>query len=155
MCPFTNRDELYLHCVPGMYMWLHPFETIGCNYSSTPYVPRHFGLIAVSFRIWMTNFIPLRWRHSGRVGVSNHQLHDCLLNHSFRRRSKKTSKPRVTGLCAGNSPVPGNSPHKWPVTRKMLLFDDVIMPYKKDAITYPGIITVDPYQQKEPWRPIS
>ena len=27
--------------------------------------------------------------------------------YSGRRRSKKTSKPRVTGLCAGNSPVTG------------------------------------------------
>ena len=45
----------------------------------------------------------------------------------FRRRSKKTSKLRVTGLCAGNSPGPVNSPHKGPVTRKMLPFDDVIM----------------------------
>ena len=25
---------------------------------------------------------------------------------------------RVTGLCAGNSPWPVNSPHKWPVTRE-------------------------------------
>ena len=39
----------------------------------------------------------------------------------------KTSELRVTGLCAGNSPGPVNSPHKWPVTRKMFPFDDVIM----------------------------
>ena len=39
----------------------------------------------------------------------------------------KTSKIRVTGLCAGNSPGPVNSPHKGPVTRKMFPFDDVIM----------------------------
>ena len=50
------------------------------------------------------------WRHNGRDGVSNHQPHDCLLNRSFRRRSKKTSKLRVTGLCAGNSPVTGEFP---------------------------------------------
>ena len=49
----------------------------------------------------------LLWRHNGRGGVSNHQPHDCLLNRSFRRRSKKTSNLRVTGLCAGNSPVTG------------------------------------------------
>ena len=49
----------------------------------------------------------LQWRHNGRDGVSNHQTHDCLLNRLFRRRSKKTSKLRVTGLCAGNSPVTG------------------------------------------------
>ena len=44
------------------------------------------------------------------MGVSNHQPHDCLLNHLFRRRSKKTSKLRVTGLCAGNSPGTGEFP---------------------------------------------
>ena len=49
---------------------------------------------------------PLRWRHNERNGVSNHQPHDCLLNFLFRRRSKKTSKLRATGLCAGNSPIP-------------------------------------------------
>ena len=42
-------------------------------------------------------------------------------------RSKKTSKLCVTGLCAGNSPGPVNSPHKGPVTREMFTFDDVIM----------------------------
>ena len=36
--------------------------------------------------------------------------HVCLLNRLFRRRSKKTSKLRVTGLCAGNSPVTGEFP---------------------------------------------
>ena len=45
----------------------------------------------------------------------------------FRRRSKKTSKLRVTVLCVGNSPGQVNSPHKGPVTRKMFPFDDVIM----------------------------
>ena len=50
----------------------------------------------------------LRWRHNRHDGVSNHQPHDCLLNRLlFRRRSKKTSKLRVTGLCAGNSLVTG------------------------------------------------
>ena len=61
----------------------------------------------------------LHWRHNGRDGVSNHQPNDCLLNPMFRRRSKKTSKLRVTAFCAGNSPGSVNSPHKWPVTRKM------------------------------------
>ena len=65
--------------------------------------------------------VQLQWRHNGRDSVSNHQPRDCLLNRLFRRRSHKTSKLRVTGLCAGNSP------HKWPVTRKMFQFDDVIM----------------------------
>ena len=49
-------------------------------------------------------------RHNARDGVSNHQPHDCLLNRLFRRRSKKTSKLRVTGLCVRNSPVIGEFP---------------------------------------------
>ena len=72
-------------------------------------------------------FTSLRWRHNDHDSVSNHQPHGCLLNRLFRRRSKKTSKLRVTGLCVGNSPGPVNSPHKGPVTRKMFPFDDVIM----------------------------
>ena len=49
----------------------------------------------------------LRWRHNEHDSVSNHQPHDCLLNRLFRRSSEKTSKLRVTGLCAGNSPGTG------------------------------------------------
>ena len=50
---------------------------------------------------------PLRWRHNGHDSVSNHQPHDCLFNRLFRRRSKKTSKLGVTGLCTGNAPETG------------------------------------------------
>ena len=52
----------------------------------------------------------LRWRHNDHEGVSNYQPHGFLLNRLFRRRSKKTSKLRVTGLCAGNSPGTGEFP---------------------------------------------
>ena len=52
----------------------------------------------------------LKWRHNGCDSVSNHQPHDCLLNRLFRRRSKKTAKLRVTGLCVGNSPGTGDFP---------------------------------------------
>ena len=54
--------------------------------------------------------ITLQWRHNEHDGVSNYQPRDCLLNRLFRRRSKKTSKLRVTGLFAGNSPVTGAFP---------------------------------------------
>ena len=52
----------------------------------------------------------LHWRHNRHDSVSNHQPHDCLLNRLFRRRLKKTSKLRVTGLCTGNSPGTGEFP---------------------------------------------
>ena len=47
----------------------------------------------------------LQWRHNEHDGVSNHQHHDCFLNHLFRRRTHKTLKLRITGLCARNSLV--------------------------------------------------
>ena len=52
----------------------------------------------------------LQWRHNECDGISNHQPHDCLLHHLFRRRSKKTSKLRVNGLSVGNSLVTGEFP---------------------------------------------
>ena len=54
--------------------------------------------------------ISLQWRHNEHDRVSNHQPRDCLFNSSFRRKSKKTSKLRVTGLCERNSPVIGEFP---------------------------------------------
>ena len=54
--------------------------------------------------------ISLQWRHYDHDGVSNHQHHGCLLNRLFGCRSKKTSKLRVTGLCAGNSLGTGEFP---------------------------------------------
>ena len=81
------------------------------------------------------------WRHSEHNGVSNHQLHGCLLNRLFRRKSKKTPKNSVTDLCVcvcvwgggggggggGIRRWPVESLHKGPVTPKMFPFDDVIM----------------------------
>ena len=89
---------------------------ISQTYVSPPRIPN-----------WPRRIDTLHWRHDDHDDVSNHQPHGCLLNRVFRRRSKKISKLRVTGLCAGNSPGPVNSLHKGPVTRKMFPFDDVIM----------------------------
>ena len=58
----------------------------------------------------LTMTMTLHWRQNGSDSVSNHQPHDCLLNGLFGHRSKKTSKPRVTGLCVGNSPGTGEFP---------------------------------------------
>ena len=59
--------------------------------------------------------------------ASQNQPHDCLLNRLFRRRSKKTSKLRVTGLCAGNSPVTGEFPAQMVSNAENDPFNDVIM----------------------------
>ena len=72
-------------------------------------------------------FLTLQWCHNECDGVSNHQRLYYLLNRLFRRRPKKTSKLRVTGLCEGNPQVTGGYPHKGPVMQKMFPYDDVIM----------------------------
>ena len=57
-------------------------------------------LMVIHYLLW-------QWRHNEYDGVSDHQ---CLLTRLIRRTSQKTSKLRVTGLCAGNSPVTGEFP---------------------------------------------
>ena len=103
----------------------------------------------------------LRCCHNEYDGVSNHQTHHCLLSRLFRRRSKKTPKLRVTGLCVGNSPV--NSPHKGLVTRKTCPFDDVIMwwcrwliwrPVKKTLFCNRQILQVKTTRNKRHHRPL-
>ena len=69
----------------------------------------------------------LLWRHHGLDGVSNHQPHECLLDRSFRRRSKKTSMLRATGLCAENSPETGEFPAQMASNAENAHIDDVIM----------------------------
>ena len=44
------------------------------------------------------------------ISILHHRRLDGLLNPLFRRRSKKASKLRATGLCEGNSPVTGEFP---------------------------------------------
>ena len=80
------------------------------------------GVVLVSYKSWNNrqgettikwcacNGNSLRWCHNGRYSVSNHQPHHCLLNRLFRRRSKKTPKLPVIGLCVGNSPGTGEFP---------------------------------------------
>ena len=55
-------------------------------------------------------YFTLQWHHNERNGISNHQLFDGVLHRLFRRRSQKTSKLRVTGICEGNSSVTGEFP---------------------------------------------
>ena len=81
------------------------------------------GRLATYLRFTFT----LHWRHNERNGVSNHRRLDCLLSLLFRRRSKKTSKPRVTALCEGNPPVTAGFPSQRSITAEMLPFDNVSM----------------------------
>ena len=79
------------------------------TYNMTNMTSNYIHWQKAGYEDWLLSYT-LQWRHNGHDSVSNHQLYDCLLNRLFRRRSKKTSKLRVTGLCEGNSPVTGEFP---------------------------------------------
>ena len=90
----------------------------GSRWNEARHTPWMFcvPLSRIHFWLWISHWShwhiwsSLQWCHNEHDSVSNHQPHDCLLNRLFRRRSKKTSKLRVTGLCVGNSPGTGEFP---------------------------------------------
>ena len=75
----------------------------------------------------MNKITTSRWRHNERDGVSNHQPHGCLLSRLFKRRSKKHQSSVSLAFVRWIHRGAVNSPHKWPVTRKMFPFHDVII----------------------------
>ena len=116
--------NITLHCIQiiGDWVWTNTkvlYRAFRWNNNSLATLKRK-----VPWASWRFN--SLQWRHNGRDCVPNHQRHDCLLNRSFRRRSKKKSSASLA-FVRGIHRWSMNSPHKWPVTRKMFAFDDVIM----------------------------
>ena len=105
-----------------------------CDYLSSCAIPwRHWRLSNQNtMRLFQENIskslqqngVPLQWRDNERDCVSNHRRINCVLNRLFRRRSQKTQKVRVTGLCAWNSPVTGEFPAQSASNAEN---DDVIM----------------------------
>ena len=93
----TSSGTLHWSRYMSSYWWNFSHWTHGhffFQFSSTwPYF--HFS-------VWHS----LQWRHNEHDSVSNDQRLDRLV----RPQSKKTSKLRVTGVCEGNSPVPGEFP---------------------------------------------
>ena len=158
-CPFVMRIHqslaVSLHKLPvtGYYICVCVCVLIWTSCLTNSRVAGNWYTMTVTVNSWklswwITSHVlyavkpvgKLHWRHNDHDGVSNHQPHGCLLNRLFRRRSKKTPKLRITGLCAGNSPGPVNSPHKGPVTRKMFPFDDVIMNMQWNDQNLPHLI---------------
>ena len=99
-------------------MYENPHQVRCITSISTWYTPFH-----VIFSVWI-------YIYSTDVkcdGVSNCQPHDCLLNRLFGHRSRKHQSSASLAFVRGIHRRPVNSPYKWPVTRKMFPFDDVIM----------------------------
>ena len=76
---------------------------------------------------WVYSGQSLQWRHNGHDSVSNHQTYHCLLNRLFSAVQRKYQSSASLAFVRGIHQRPVNSPHKWPVMRKMFPFDDVIM----------------------------
>ena len=73
------------------------------------------------------NKFPLWWRLIERNGVSNHQPHDCCATiYSGADQRKHQSSESLAFVWVIHWWLV-NFPHKGPITRKMFLFDDVIM----------------------------
>ena len=83
----------------------HPFPVFSRNTQHTPQHNLENRVFVKSAKV-----VVLQWRHNKHNGVSNHRRLACLLKRLYRLGSKKTAKPRVTGLCKGNPPVTGGSP---------------------------------------------
>ena len=81
---------------PSMDKKLHPSYSVGWNYLSIPKLRR--CLTASSHYMNQCCFI---------IKSPNTTVYSTFYS---KRRSKKTSKLRVTGLCEGNSPVTGEFP---------------------------------------------
>ena len=117
LCHFREgsiRAEFYLYMSLGvtptdaeLKAALKDYLTQHCPENGPPCPIEDLRVIIASSQAGSKSF---QWRHNERDGVSNHQPHDCLLNCLFRRRSKKTSKLHITGLCEGTSPVTDEFP---------------------------------------------
>ena len=81
------------------------------------------------FQLWAQHHLwnALQWRHNERDGVSNHRAHHSLLTVFSGADQRKHQSSASLAFVRGIHWWPVNSPHKWPVTRKMFPFDDVIM----------------------------
>ena len=115
-----SRHEYTVEC---RYIAVRIYHDITYDVAKTAAERKPDFIFSLPGELW--GVYSLQWRHNERHSVSNHQPHHCLLNRWFMSWSKKTSKFCVTAFCVYRWPI--NSPHKWPLTRKMFPFADVIM----------------------------
>ena len=98
-----NKQSIY-----GWFQtqWCMGLFALQCFFADC--IPVGFTLTNQGYFLWGSS--ALQWRHNECNGDSNHRPVECLLNRLYRRRSKKTSVFRVTGLCGGNPPWTGEFP---------------------------------------------
>ena len=101
-----KSQDIYIFMVLLLYIWCLLIVLSRFKWWLYPYsqVPK-----PTPYNIWCCQN-SLQWHHDEHDGISNHWHLHCLLNCWITRRSKKTSKLRVTGFCARNSSVTGEFP---------------------------------------------
>ena len=82
----------------------------------------HFSISWYWLFLWFCGFKTLQWLHNGRHSVSNHQPQIVFSTVYFDTVQRKNQSSTSLAFVP-----PVNSPHKWPVTKKLFPFDDVIM----------------------------
>ena len=98
----------------------------------------HDDNLSVSVRTRVVELAPVAMTHAWIVPDYSDVIMSSMASQITRSRwftqpfiqgvdQRKKSKLRVTGLCAGNSPMTGEFPTQRPVTQKMFPFDDVTM----------------------------
>ena len=94
----------------------------------------------------------LQWRHNEYPGVLNHRRLDFLFNFYLDEHHRKYQSTGHWHLVRRIHRWPVNSPHKWPVTRKKLPYDIVIMRYEWLVIVF-GILGIFrmPILQQTTW----
>ena len=111
ICYNWPREKLIVFVISGCHVTLVTYQDIAdaafCCWCRVHFTNDFFLFSSNSME---NSYHSLLWHHNGRNGVSNHKPHECLPNRLFGRRSKKTSKLRIIGLCAGNSPAAGEFP---------------------------------------------
>ena len=85
------------------------------------------ALLKTYLSFFIRTWFSFQWRHNGRDGVPNHQPHHRLLNRLFSADQRKHQSSASLAFSWGIRRWPVNSLHKWPVTREIFPFDDVIM----------------------------
>ena len=119
-----------------------------CNTRGDKYVWENLDHIVTTFSLLLPHLIPstnfesavfwagaFRWCHDVSDGASNHAYRSFAQLFIQVQIKGNIKAPRASlTFVRGIHQWPVNSPHKWPVTRKMFPFDDVIIWVSSDAI---------------------
>ena len=124
----TPSRSLWRHFNAHRFLWhVTPWW---CNYSYTPHLQLQFNQTAVEVTVWEGNCTHVFHNVDVIMGTMASQITSLTIVYSTvysdadqRKHQSSASLAFVRGIHRG----PVNSPHKWPVTRKMFPFDDVIM----------------------------